>query len=528
MPESAPGHPEDAQEKHAPTRGIDRRSFLFGSAAAAGVGLLGAGGYAAVRTREADPASQFQDGQPVVFRRAAVVTQDPERGTLPEADVLVRDGVIVAVEPNLSAPDDAAEIDAAGAVLMSGMIDTHRHMWQSVLRGVGANWTITNYFQWIYQEWGELWRPEDVYAGNYLSMVEAIDSGVTTSVDWSHGLRTPDHADAAVEALMDSRGRARLAYGNIFDLPQNWVTGGDIDRLINAHFSHPYHSTEELVTLQLAWDGGGEDPEFPERPAWEYALDRDLPVTLHAGVWGYPLDVAIENLHSNGFLLPTNTYVHAASLQQSSYELIAESGGNVSISAESELNAGQGYPPTGEVRAHGIPISLSMDTSVWWSADMFAAMRATLNADRGLGHLQAHEEDLTVVNNDLRVADVLRYATQGGADALQMGSNLGSITPGKAADLVLLRADSASMSPMPEPEHHVVFQAQRSEVDTVMVGGRVLKHQGRLADQESLDRARRLAQESLDHLREQIGKEAWEEAVNPPEFETEEADHSME
>lgn len=507
---------------------LDRRSFLLGVGATAGVGILGMGGYTVVRERQADPAARFQQGQAVVFRRAHVVTQDRDLGTIAEADVLIHNGVVQAVGPGLSVPDDAAEIDVVGAVLMPGMIDTHRHMWQSVLRGVGADWTITNYFQWIYQQWGELWRPEDVYAGNYLSMVEALDSGVTTSVDWSHGLRTPEHADAAVEALFDSQGRARLAYGNIFDLPQNWVPSGDIDRMLDQHFPSAFNSTEELVTLQLAWDGGGEDPEFPERPAWEYAVDRGLPVTLHAGVWGYPLDVAIRNLHDNGFLLPTNTYVHAASLQADSYELLAETGGNVSISAESELNAGQGYPPTGEVRSHGIPISLSMDTSLWWSADMFAAMRATLNAERGLAHMEAHEEDRTVINNELRVNDVLGFATQGGADALQMGAQLGSITPGKAADLVMLRGETASMSPMSEPEHHIVFQAQRSEVDTVMVGGRVVKHEGRLVEQESLDRARRLAGDSLDYLREQIGEDAWEEAVTPPAFETEEADHSVE
>lgn len=527
-----------------PRNRLDRRSFLLGGLSAASVAALGVGGYAAVRSRNDDPAAyaeEFAEGRAVLFRNATVVTGDDDLGTLYGADVLVDDGVIQDVGHELSRPDDAAVIGAGGAVLMAGMIDTHRHMWQSVLRGVGGDWTISNYFQWIYEEWGELWRPEDVYAGNYLSMVEAIDSGVTTSLDWSHGLRTPDHADAAVDALVASRGRARLAYGNIFDLPQNWVPGGAVQQLLDERFPAAFDSVDDLVTMQLAWDGGGEDPEFPERPAWEFAQEHGLPVTLHAGVWGYPLDIAIQNISENGFLLPTNTFVHAASLEQSTYELIAESGGNVSISAESELNAGQGYPPTGEIREHGIPISLSMDSSLWWSGDMFAAMRATLNADRGLDHMEAHQQDQTVLNNALRTSDVLRYATQGGADALGMGSDLGSITPGKVADLVLLRADTASMLPVNDPTHHIVFQAGRAEVDSVMIGGRMMKHAGRLipaalgleddGDDEAdavLEHARSLAEDSRDHLREQIGEEAWEEAVNPPEYETEEADHSME
>ncbi|MFC7327988.1 amidohydrolase family protein [Marinactinospora rubrisoli] len=451
-----------------------------------------------------------------MFRGATVVTGDPVLGVRPETDVLVAGPVIRAVGRNLSVPDDAAVIHARGSILMPGMIDTHRHMWQTVLRGVGAEWTLHNYLHWIYQEWARHWRPEDVYAGNYLSMVEAIDSGVTTSLDWSHGLRTPDHADAAVDALVDSGGRARLAYGNIFAAPQDWVTGGDVDRLLRERFP----SRDRLVTLQLAWDGGGSDPAFPEGPAWEFARDRDLPVTLHAGVWGHPRDVAIKNLHDNGCLLPTNTYVHAASLADESYRMIADSGGNVSIAPESELNAGQGYPPTGRVRAHGIPVSLSTDTSVWWSADMFAAMRAALNADRAMGHLMAHRAGRTVINNDLRTEDVVHQATQAGADALGLGDRLGSITPGKLADLVLLRTDTPSMVPLSDPHHQIVFQATRAEVDTVMVNGRVLKHAGRLRTPNAT-RARHLAEAARDHIRAAVGEEQWTRALEPPGYEVE-------
>src|ERR1700728_2090308 len=138
-----------------------------------------------------------QPGQPVVFRNATVLTMDDAHTVLNNADVLVSGETIAAVGPNLEVPAGTAEIDAAGGIVMPGMIDTHRHMWQTAMRGYGADWTLTQYFVWYYLEHGTKFRPEDIYAGNLLSAIEATDAGVTTTVDWSHGLQTPDHAEAA-------------------------------------------------------------------------------------------------------------------------------------------------------------------------------------------------------------------------------------------------------------------------------------------------------------------------------------------
>jgi 5-methylthioadenosine/S-adenosylhomocysteine deaminase len=491
-------------------RAISRRSALIGGAA----GVAAATGVATsvvARPQEAQ-AESFQPGRAVVFRNATVVTGDPKLGTLSNSDVLVVGQSIRAVGRGLSAPANAAVIDGRGAIVMPGMIDTHRHMWQTVLRGLGAEWTIANYFSWIYQQWAPYWRPEDLYAANLLSMAESINAGITTTVDWSQDLQNFEFAEAAAEGLFDSGGRARLAYGHSLLPPAQWVTAGDVERLQRERFA----SKDQLVTLQLAWDGTGlpEEPGFPERPAWEVAVEHDLAVTLHSGVRNWKEDHQIHLLRDNGFLLPTTTYVHCGTMSDSSYQLIAGSGGNVSIAAESELNAGQGYPPTGKIHAHKIPISLSSDTQVWFSADMFAAMRSTLSADRGIDHLRAHAQDKSVINNNLRTEDVLRFATQGGADALGMGSQLGSLTPGKLADVVMLRADTPSMVPLINAEAQIVFHAQRGEVDTVMVGGRVLKHNGRLIGLD-FARVRRLAEATTNHLRDRIGRKKWAEAQNP-------------
>src|SRR6185436_11996299 len=170
----------------------------------------------------ASSTAQTEQGRGVVFRGGTVLTMDDQRSVLHEADVLVVGEQIAAVGPALDVPEGTIEIDAARGIVMPGMIDTHRHMWQTAMRGYGADWTLTQYFVWYYLSFGKVFRPEDIYAGNLLSGIEALDAGVTTTVDWSHGLQTAAHADAAVDALQVVPGRFVLAYGNIQAGPWEW------------------------------------------------------------------------------------------------------------------------------------------------------------------------------------------------------------------------------------------------------------------------------------------------------------------
>ena len=188
-----------------------------------------------------------------------------------------------------------------------------------------------------------------------------------------------------------------------------------------------------MLGFQMAFDVTG-DPAFPERAAFEVARDLGVPVTTHAGVWGATNDDGIRLMHENGFMTPSTIYVHAATLTRDSYHRIAATGGSASVSTESEQSAGQGYPPTWQLREHGIPVSLSMDTSVWWSGDLFSAMRTTLGADRSREHLEAHARQETVTHCHLRAEDVVDWATRGGAKALGLDSVTGSLEPGKKAD----------------------------------------------------------------------------------------------
>src|SRR5215207_2646204 len=428
----------------------------------------------------------------VVFRGGTVLTMDATKRVLTGCDVLTAGDRIEAIGPNLQTPQGTVEIDASGGIVMPGMIDTHRHMWQTAMRGYGADWTLTQYFVWYYLDWGRAFRPQDVYAGNLLSAIESLDAGVTTTVDWSHGLQTADHADAAVDALRSVPGPFVLAYGNLQRAPAQWTASAPFRDFVERRMTR-----DDMLGFQLAFDVTG-DPAFPERPAFEVARELDAPVTTHAGVWGATNDDGIRLMHEGGFMTPRNIYVHSATL-----------------STESEQSAGQGYPPTWMLRRHGIPVSLSMDTAVWWSGDLFSAMRTTLGADRSREHYEAHAKGDTITNCHLRVDQVVEWATRGGARALGLDGVVGSLEPGKKADVVLIKNDASPvMFPLLNPYGHVALQAQRGDVHTVLVNGRVVKHEHRLTGVE-LGRAREAVTATVEHLRSTLGPEAWAKGMNP-------------
>ncbi|MEU8041455.1 amidohydrolase family protein [Streptosporangium sp. NPDC049078] len=452
---------------------------------------------------------RFEPGRPVVLRGGTVLPMDDGRRVLTGTDVLVVGDRIAAVGPELPVPEGTAEIDATDGIVMPGMIDTHRHMWQTAMRGYGADWTLTQYFIWYYLEHGKLFRPEDVHAGNVLAAIEAIDAGVTTVVDWSHGLQTVDHADAAVDALRSVPGRFVLAYGNIQQAPAEWTAAPEFRDFVRRRITG-----DDMLGFQLAFDVTG-DPSFPERPAFEVARELGVAVTTHAGVWGATSDDGIRLMYDHGFMGAETVYVHAASLSADSYHRIAATGGSISISTESEQSAGQGYPPTWAIRAHGIPVSLSMDTSVWWSGDLFSAMRTTLGADRSREHMEAHAKGDTVTHCNLRADQVVDWATRGGARALGRDDELGALEVGRKADIVLIKNEHSPVSfPMLNPYGHVAFQAQRGDVHTVLVDGRVVKHEHRLLGID-LAAARRQVERTVDHLRTTMGEEAWRQGMNP-------------
>jgi cytosine/adenosine deaminase-related metal-dependent hydrolase len=238
-------------------------------------------------------------------------------------------------------------------------------------------------------------------------------------------------------------------------------------------------------------------------------------VTTHAGVWGATNDDGIRLMYENGFMNDNTVYVHAATLSDDSYNRIAATGGNASVSTESEQSAGQGYPPTWKLRQHGVEVSLSMDTSVWWSGDLFSAMRTTVGADRSREHLEAHAKKETVSALHMRCEEAVDWATRGGSRALKMDSKIGSLEVGKRGDVVLVKNDdSPVMFPILNPYGHIVMQAQRGDVHTVVIDGKIVKRDHKLVDSK-LAAAKKAVAETVEYLQSTMGKETWDAGMHP-------------
>ena len=445
----------------------------------------------------------------LVFRNATVLTMDDAHTVHHGGDVLVDGERITAVGPHLEVPEGTTEIDATGGIVMPGMIDTHRHMWQTAMRGYGADWTLTQYFVWYYLQWGKTFRPQDIYAGNLLSGLEALDAGVTTTVDWSHGLQTTDHAEAAVSALTEVPGRFVLAYGNIQQGPWEWSAAPEFRDFVSRRFT----SGNDMLGLQMAFDVTG-GPTFPEQAAYEVARELGVPVTTHAGVWGVTTDDGHPARARRGSMTPPTSSCTRPPCPADSYHRIAATGGSVSVSTESEQSAGQGYPPTWK-RAGPRHSGLAVD-----GHERVVERRPVLgHADHaGRGPLPrapgGPRPQETVTHCHLRAEDVVDWATRGGAKALGLDSVVGSLEPGKKADIVLIKNDTSPVSfPLLNPYGHVAFQAQRGDVHTVLVNGQVVKS-AHLAG-GGIAKARQVVDETVEYLQGQLGPEAWAEGMHP-------------
>ncbi|HVT70983.1 MAG TPA: amidohydrolase family protein [Trebonia sp.] len=420
--------------------------------------------------------------RPLVISNATIITMDERIDDLPAGDILVSGGLIEAIAPSGTlppAPWNADVIDASGLIVMPGLVDTHRHTWQAPLRGIAADWTLGQYMTGLHLGLSGLFRPEDTYAGNLLGAVEALDSGITTLLDWSHNVNTPEHSDAAIAALRESGIRAIFAHGggaDMYQVPSTVPHDEDVRRIRDQYFS----SADQLLTMAMALRG----PQFAtmDITASDLALARELglPVTLHAGdgEWGRSRPVA--RMAERGLLGPDITYVHCNTLGDDELALIADSGGSASIAPDIEMQMGHGWPATGRLLKAGVRPSLSIDTCVSNGGHLWGTMRVALACQRALDNTEPGASDRPAVS--LTSRDVLSFATIDGARACGLGSKTGSLTPGKQADIIALRGDSLTLSPVNNPVGQVVYAAHPGLVDTVLVAGKVVKRRGRLTE----------------------------------------------
>jgi cytosine/adenosine deaminase-related metal-dependent hydrolase len=444
----------------------------------------------------------------IVLRDGFVVTMDEALGDLPRADVLIEDDKIAAVGPDLDV-GDAEVIDAEGSIVMPGFIDTHRHTWEAALRGSAPDATLDDYFVEILDTFAPVYRPEDVYNSNLAGSLECLNAGITTLVDWSHINNTPDHADAAVTALKQTGIRAQYAYGSAnTSLNDYWnqstiaIPNDDVRRIRDTYIS----SDDGLLTMALATRGPGFCVDDVVRSEWELARELDIPVTVHvamgrlAGRFGM-----VKQLADLDLLFPGTTYIHSCYLSDEEWQLVADSGGTVSIAPQIEMQMGHGLPPTGACVMHSVRPSLSIDVVTTAPGDMFTNMRAALAHDRVQVNAVAWEKDEPVPETILTARRTLEMATIDGAHVAGVGDRTGSLTVGKQADVVVIDANTINSAPVFDPAATVVLTADVSNVRDVFVAGVARKRDFKLTADVSAAIAG--VNQSRDHLVSKITRQ---------------------
>jgi 5-methylthioadenosine/S-adenosylhomocysteine deaminase len=405
-----------------------------------------------------------------LIQGGTVLSLDPHIGDLTIGDVLVEGDRIVKVGPNLS-NGEAELIDASGMIVMPGFVDSHRHIWEGLLRNIGTDVPLegrTSYISFVLHKLAPAFRPEDAYVGNLVSALGAIDAGITTLLDWSHIQGSPAHTDAVIQALNDSGLRAVFAYGFPWwgkweERQPSWFV-----RAATEHFS----TKDQMLTLALAAPG----PEFTDfevsRDHWKLARETGARITTHVGVGTYGQDAKVQEMGTAGLLGPDTTYIHCTTLNDTEIQMIVDTGGTVSLASPVEMMMGHGMPPIQKFLDRGLRPSLSVDVETNVPADMFNQMRSVLTLQRGL----ARAEGKTAISP----GEVLSYATVEGARANGLDSKVGTLTPGKQADLIMLRTDRLNVTPLNDPTTAVVVGMDTGNVDTVIIAGRVMKRGGRL------------------------------------------------
>jgi len=413
----------------------------------------------------------------LLLRGATLITCDPELGCFERGDLLVEGGRIRAVGRDLGRID-CEVMDLGGKIVLPGLIDTHRHVWQTPLRGLGADWTVLDYLAAVRVKLAPLFSAPDVYQANYLGALEALDLGVTTVVDFSHCINSPAHADAAIDGLEQAGIRALFCYG----FADN-AAGSPRDRF--AHTSRT-KQIEQLSASRLCRAAGlvrmgvalteMQVPWEQSRAELACARELGLPITLHCAAWPVPGMSEVERMSREGLLGPDMLLVHCTHSGDEDLSRIADAGASISATPETELQMGMGMPVVGRALRKKVRTTLGCDVVCSNNGDPFAMMRLAMQVERGLANAQAG----LVEGLELSVEKTLSMMTIDAAHALGMSAEIGSLTAGKQADLVILSTDTMNMTPLTPCGAALVTQAHAGNVESVMVRGCFVKRGGKL------------------------------------------------
>lgn len=445
---------------------------------------------------------------PVHIRNAHVLSLDPAVGDLLKGDIVVEGGTISRIGRRLRA-SGARVIDASGMIAMPGFVNAHLHTWQTGIRGIAGNWSIRQYLETMHARIAPRYTAEDTYIANLVGALNQIACGATTIFDWCHNNATPAHSDAAIDGLEESGIRAVFGHGS----PK---PDADEGAPPFTHIPHPRSEIERLrkgrlssddarVTLAMAALG----PDFStyEVTEHDFRLAREYGILISAHTWGAPTRLnrnGYRRLAKKGLLGPDHNMVHGNFLGDAELRLLVDRGVSVTVTPEVELQMSHGTPLTGRLRALGARPSLGVDVESNISGDMFTVMRMALQTQRALDNKAAAKAN-GGAGPAISPREALEWATVEGARALGLEDRIGSLAPGKAADLILVDGSHINLFPVHDPVESVVFHANPSNVDTVMVGGRILKRGGKLRYRGLRDRQEALAESARRILGEPDG-----------------------
>jgi cytosine/adenosine deaminase-related metal-dependent hydrolase len=468
---------------------MSRRGALkAGAALAAGTA---AGPALADDVRRFDARQAVDPKRRILLKGGTIVSMDAKIGDLVKGDLLIEGAKISAIAPEINAAD-AQVIDALDTIIVPGLVDCHRHSWEAQLRRINPNSpTLADYMNATHLSFAKAYRPQDHYVGNYLTAMGCIDSGVTCVIDNSHNSRSAAHSDAAVEALFDSGIRAVHASGppGAGDWDHQWPQ--DLERLQKKYFS----SADQLVTLRM-FSG-------PIRENW--AVARKLGLRITTEFQGPQQAALLDPLAADKLVGPDNTFNHCGALPERTWQIFLDSGANINVCPRSDAQyaLGEGVCALQHAWDHGIKPGFSVDNETSYSTDMFMEMRVALYIQRAVAQNRKFSGDQNPPK-PLMVRDVLHCATMAGAHCAGLDDKIGSLTPGKEADLLVIRTDDINLYPSNNAIGTVVQAAERSNIDTVIIGGRVRKYRGRVVGLDMVS-LKAMIDESRNHLFTAVG-----------------------
>jgi cytosine/adenosine deaminase-related metal-dependent hydrolase len=452
-----------------------RRTFLSGAAALGAMHGLGIRAHAAISPSVANLPARGN----VVIRNAYIMTMEPGQADLANGDVHVDNGLIIDVGIGLAA-QGAEVIDGRDFIVMPGLIDTHWHMWTTLLRNMSGDDRAHGYFP-MTTALGKVYTPRDMYYGTLLSSAEALHSGITTVHNWCHNIMSYEHAVEDLRAMQETGLRGRFSYGPARSTPLTQPI--NVSDLARMHGDWASQSNEGLLTLGIAWRGvqaalpnaeGKMEirPLSPDmyRVEYEAARKLGLPVSVHLNSTKFDKDHILA-LHKLGYVFNGLQVIHAINTSPEEMDILAAAGASVSISPASEMRIGFGLTKIADYLDHKVNLALSVDTTpLTGNADMFGIMKLVQNLENGRSQSEFK----------LPARKVVELATIEGAKALGLADRTGSLKKGKRADIIMVGTRDINIGPFTEPAYMLVDSAQAGNIDTVLVDGRILKRNGKL------------------------------------------------